>query len=205
MKDVPKFYNDLKLTLEEIFHLLKRGVRDRKSGFHNVVLVTTDKENRADGRTVVLRGFDSEKMEIYFHSDLRAKKISQIKNNNFVSLIFYDEKKKIQIRIKGEASIKPSYKKAWDGLSNWSKRCYLTISAPGESSENPTAGFPEKFEFTAPNDKFSKKGIKNFCYVVISITKVEWLFLASQGHRRALFDISKSNSKIEICSKWLVP
>ena len=144
-------------------------------------------------------------MEIYFHSDLRAKKISQIKNNNFVSLIFYDEKKKIQIRIKGEASIKPSYKKAWDGLSNWSKRCYLTISAPGESSENPTAGFPEKFEFTAPNDKFSKKGIKNFCYVVISITKVEWLFLARQGHRRALFDISKSNSKIEICSKWLVP
>ena len=79
MKDVPKFYNDLKLTLEEIFHLLKRGVRDRKSGFHNVVLVTTDKENRADGRTVVLRGFDSEKMEIYFHSDLRAKKSVKLK------------------------------------------------------------------------------------------------------------------------------
>ena len=38
MKELPKFYNNLDLTLEEIKGLLSRGVKDRKSGFHNFVM-----------------------------------------------------------------------------------------------------------------------------------------------------------------------
>ena len=94
MKEIPKYYDNLDLTLEEILGLIQRGVKDRKSGFHNFVLATSSFKNEPDARTVVLRGFDSEKMEISFHSDLRSQKINQLIKNKNVCLVFYDEKKK---------------------------------------------------------------------------------------------------------------
>ena len=94
MKEIPKYYDNLDLTLEEILGLIQRGVKDRKSGFHNFVLATSSFENEPDARTVVLRGFDSEKMEISFHSDLRSQKINQLNKNKNLCLVFYDEKKK---------------------------------------------------------------------------------------------------------------
>ena len=93
MRQLPNYYNDLELTLKEILGMIQRGVKDRKSGFHNFVIATSSFNNKPDARTVVLRGFDSKKMEISFHSDLRSQKINQLNKNKNVCLVFYDEKK----------------------------------------------------------------------------------------------------------------
>ena len=47
----------------------------------------------------------------------------------------------------------------------------------------------------------SEVGYKNFCIVEASIMKVEWLYLASKGHRRAKFTFK--NNQVE--KKWLIP
>ena len=91
MKEIPKYYDNLDLTLEEILGLIQRGVKDRKSGFHNFVLATSSFKNEPDARTVVLRGFDSEKMEISFHSDLRSQKINQLIDYKMNLNIHYKE------------------------------------------------------------------------------------------------------------------
>ena len=72
----------------------KRGVKDRKSNFHYTTLCTVNEKQEPQGRTVILRGFESETYNLTIHSDYRAKKIEEIKKNKNVSLIFYDEKKK---------------------------------------------------------------------------------------------------------------
>ena len=94
MREIPDHYNNLDLTFEEILSLLQRGVKDRKSGFHNFVIATFSTNHQPDARIVVLRGFDLKKMEISFHSDLRSNKINHINKNKNVCLVFYDEKKK---------------------------------------------------------------------------------------------------------------
>ena len=205
MKELPNYYNNLELTLKEIFGLIERGIKDRKSGFHNFVIATSSLYNKPDARTVVLRGFDTKKMEISFHSDLRSAKINQLKKNKNVCLVFYDEKKKIQLRIKGETYIKKSFSEAWNKLTNWSKRCYLTVNPPGQESEKPSSGFPEEFSLDAPSLEETKDGFKNFGQIRVSINEIEWLFLASQGHRRALFEVKKNGSKFSIEGKWLIP
>jgi len=205
MKQLPNYYNNLDLTLKEILGLIQRGVKDRKSGFHNFVLATSSFKNEPDARTVVLRGFDSKKMEISFHSDLRSEKINQLNKNKNVCLVFYDEKKKIQLRIRGKKNIKKSFHEAWNNLTNWSKRCYLTINPPGQESEKPNSGFPEEFAFNAPSLEETKDGFKNFGQIRVNINEIEWLFLASQGHRRALFEVIKNGSKFLIEGKWLIP
>ena len=204
MKQLPNYYDDLDLTLKEILGLIQRAVKDRKSGFHNFILATSF-DNKPDARTVVLRGFDSEKMELSFHSDLRSQKINQLIKNKNVYLVFYDEKKKIQLRVRGKNNIKKSFHDAWSKLTNWSKRCYLSKNPPGKESENPSSGFSEEFAFDAPSLEQTKEGFKNFGQIRVSINQIEWLFLASQGHRRALFEVIKSGSKILIEGKWLIP
>ena len=83
MKQLPNYYDDLDLTLKEILGLMERAVKDRKSGFHNFVVATSSFDNMPDARIVVLRGFDSKKMEISFHSDLRSQKVNQLNNNKY--------------------------------------------------------------------------------------------------------------------------
>jgi len=100
MREVPNFYNNLDLTLQEIECLLIRGVKDRKSSFHYTMLSTINNKI-PESRTVILRNFNKDIFELNIHSDLRSEKINQIETNNNVSCLFYDDKKKIQIRING--------------------------------------------------------------------------------------------------------
>ena len=97
MKQLPNYYDDLDLTLKEILGLMERAVKDRKSGFHNFVVATSSFDNMPDARIVVLRGFDSKKMEISFHSDLRSQKVNQLNNNKNRELKIEKKTKKIVV------------------------------------------------------------------------------------------------------------
>ena len=204
MRELPPFYNNLELTFEEIKGLLKRGVKDRKSSFHYTTLSTVDEKSTPQSRTVILRSFDDENFLINIHSDYRASKVKDIKKNKKISLSFYDDKKKIQLRIRGDAHIKKSYENSWLKLSNWSRRCYLSENIPGSYEDQPSSGFPEEFSVSSPSNEESKKGIENFCLILIEIKNIEWLYLASQGHRRAIFNINR-NDKLLVESSWMIP
>ena len=205
MKETPRFYNCLKETENEIFSLLFQGVKKRKSNFHNLVLSTINLENKPEARTVILRGFSRDELTISIHSDKRSNKINDIKKNKNVILTFYDDQKKIQLRVRGFAAIEESKKESWDKLSLWSRRCYLTAESPGNKTLNPSSGFPDKFSYESPSKEESEKGLGNFCAIKVFIEQIEWLYLASQGHRRALFEIDRIDSKISVRSQWVVP
>ena len=65
--------------------------------------------------------------------------------------------------------------------------------------------FSEKFSEDAPTLEESETGLKNFSVIDVSINEIEWLYLASQGHRRILFKLIRSKENIEVLSKWLAP
>jgi len=205
MKEIPKFYDCLEETKKEIFSLLFQGVKKRKSNFHNLVLNTLGMDNNPNSRVVILRNFSSQELTVNIHSDFRACKISEIQKNKNVSLVFYDDSKKIQLRVRGEAKVLQSSEKSWIKLSTWSRRCYLTTKKPGSVSGFPTAGFPEVYKNDAPTIRESEEGLKNFSVIKVFIKEIEWLYLASQGHRRALFEIKREDTDIKVLSKWLVP
>jgi len=210
MKNLPKFYNSLKEIEKEIYSSLNKGVKDRESNFHKAVLATINLENKPEVRTVVVRNFEKKKFALSIHTDFRAKKVLELNNNNNVSLLFYDEEKKIQLRIRGWAQVHKSEKKSWNKLSNWSKRCYLTNISPGVHSDKPTSGFPKKHSLHPPNENEASVGLENFCLINVWFNQIEWLYLASQGHRRAIFNILRNahnefNNVKKIEGKWLIP
>ena len=197
----PAYYEDFKEIKKKIWSMLDDAVTNRSSTFRIPVFVCGDQKD-FDGRIVVLRISDQSNNILQFHSDIRSKKITKLKNNKNASMLFYDKKEKIQVRIKVECSVNHNNKitkESWSKTGHISRKCYLVDNGPGTESTNPTSGLkPEldNFDFTM---KQSEEGYKNFSVIQCKIKSIEWLYLASKGHRRARFELDNNKEY------WLVP
>lgn len=164
---------------------LIRAARDRKSPMHTPAVVTSD----VDARTMVLREFDAQAWTLRFHTDTRAPKVAQIEADPRVAVLFYDKGSKIQIRVRGTAEIlrdAPITQTAWDNGTNFARRCYMG-DGPGALSEAPTSGLPPELEGVEPTDEQLVPARDNFAVLLITLTELDWLYLAHTGHVRARF------------------
>ena len=76
---------------------------------------------------MVLREFNLKDRYLRFHTDYRAAKIDHFKNNNSASVLGYDPKLKIQIKLQGTISVHYNdylTQAAWEGSTTRSKKCY---------------------------------------------------------------------------------
>ena len=199
----PDFYNNLDKVYIRIWELHKIGLLNRDAPFHIPVFICNH-DNYADGRMVVLRGINEKDKNLWFHSDIRSNKIKTLKTNPVASLLFYDKKEKVQLRIIGKT--KTNYqnsitRKSWNKTVHMSRQCYLGDKASCSKALLPTSGLTEEIENYEYSIEESEIGYKNFCVIETFINSIEWLYLAAKGHRRALFEFKGSSMK----KKWLVP
>jgi 3-hydroxyisobutyrate dehydrogenase len=190
---IPQFYNNKDLIYDEIWNLLSRGVVDRGEDFRLPTVILNDGK-LSDGRVVVLRGAFKDINTIRFHTDYRSDKIRILKNNNNIYFVFYNKKRKIQVRVKGTAII--NYKndialKAWEKTQIISRKCYLATNPPSKELEGKN-----------PKIDSTEIGYNNFCVIDTKISEFEWLYLASQGHRRAKISLVSEN---KFTSEWVTP
>ena len=197
----PAYYENLEEIQNKYWSMLDDAVTNRASPFRIPVFMCAH-QDEIDGRIVVLRKSDRENNLLQFHTDLRSPKVDILKKNNKASLLFYDKEEKIQLRVKVDCEINnqnPTTEESWKKTQHISRRCYLTDSPPGTTSENPTSGMISKLEDFDYTMEQSEDGYKNFTVIKCYIKSIEWLYLAARGHRRAKFDL-KNNKK-----NWLVP
>jgi 3-hydroxyisobutyrate dehydrogenase len=197
----PAYYENFEEIKNKYWSMLEDAVSNRVSSFRIPVFICSY-QDEVDGRIVVLRKSDRENNLLQFHTDFRSPKVETLKNNNKASLLFYDKEEKIQLRVKVNCEINNQNsitEESWKKTQHISRRCYLTDSPPGTSSENPTSGMISKLEdFDYTMDQ-SEEGFKNFTVIKCNIRSIEWLYLAAKGHRRAMFDIENKEES------WLVP
>ena len=172
---------------EDIKKNLMRAVKDRKHTFHTPVFCNIDDQNSIESRVVVLREFDSQNMILNFHTDFRSPKISSLQKNNNSLFVFYDQKLKIQLRIKTISSINNQNtiaEEMWEGIQLISRKCYLTEKTPSSVTTLPEDGINESLKGKEPTLEESEKGYKNFTVIQNKIQQIDWLYLAASGHRR---------------------
>jgi len=197
----PAYYEDFTEIKKKIWSMLNSAVIDRSSQFRIPVFICGDQSD-FDGRIVVLRKSDEQNNIVQFHSDIRSDKIKKLKKNNKASMLFYDKKEKIQVRLKVECTINHDNeitKESWLKTGHMSRKCYLVDKGPGTESPTPTSGLKPKldnFEFTMEQ---SEEGYKNFTIIQCKVKSIEWLYLTAKGHRRAKFDLETNKDT------WLIP
>ena len=197
----PAYYEDLGEIQNKYWSMLDDAVTNRGSPFRIPVFICT-RQDEIDGRIVVLRKSDRKNNLLQFHTDFRSLKVDILKKNNKASLLFYDKEEKIQLRVKVECEVNNqnfTTEESWKKTQHISRRCYLTDSPPGTSSDNPTSGMISKLEDFDYTMEKSEEGYKNFTVIKCNIKSIEWLYLAAKGHRRAKFNIENNKNN------WLVP
>ncbi|HAT08254.1 MAG TPA: pyridoxamine 5'-phosphate oxidase [Rhodobiaceae bacterium] len=186
-------YDDLNASSAYGWSMLERGVKDRKCAFHTPSIATISATGSPTIRTVVLRGCATEDKTLRFHTDTRSGKIAELKDNPFAAMHFYDAGAKIQLRlaVRLEMLSGGAFDAAWEATRPMSRECYQVMQSPGSIIENPRH---VRFDASASQD-----GEAHFVPVAAHVLRMEWLYLAARGHRRALFDFENDTQN------WLVP
>ena len=155
---------------------LKNGATERDHPFRYFTFATVGSGRIARLRTVVLRKVDSD-LKLTFYADQRSKKVIHIKENNNVSLLFYNPGKLFQLRIDGVATIiedENIKKNYWNDIGTRSQKEYTSATTPGSVIENPdTLGY--------------LKEENHFCAIEIQAFKIEYLKLRQPSHLRVRF------------------
>lgn len=161
---------------------------------YHIFSIATSFDNRPELRTVVLREFNNINYQLSFHTDKRSPKYKEILENPLTTSLFYDNKRRIQIRIKGEAYPLNNHnilKTLWEKLNKESKACYQGIVSPsGELSDDIIIN-KIKQKDTQNNNPLD--GFENFSRIEIKIKEIDILMLHHLGHRRICFTF-KNNS-----------
>jgi pyridoxamine 5'-phosphate oxidase len=191
-------------VLADIWMRLVRGGADRRSAFHTPVIASVDCDGTPQQRIMVLRKCVEAEATLRFHTDLRSHKVLEIAGGARVSVLGYDSGAKIQIRASGIASVTnvgDFADTAWIASSPSSRRCYLTRYGPGTAVDKPISGLPASVENRVPERRETEAGRVNFAVLMVTLDRLEWLYLAHDGHVRARFVKLDHQWKGE----WLIP
>lgn len=201
--------NDTNYNLQGIESLawkkLVNGSVKKKNGFRTMCVGTIDEKNTASLRIVVNRKVDESNKTIYFHTDNRSRKFSDLEQDNRISLLFYDARQKVQIVVKAFATLHTNNAVAndrWKATSPQARLGYMTTQPPNTKSDQPTLGYEERFASIKPLDEESNPFEKNFSVVSCVVYELEFLYLDFHGNRKANFYYE--NGVLEN-SFWTVP
>jgi hypothetical protein len=192
--------SEVGVTLDEIlndaFGLLAAAIKDRAAPFRTVALATVAAEGAPDVRTVVLRSFDAGARRLSVHTDARSTKVAQIQAHPAVALLAWDPARRLQLRLRGQASLRAGdamTRDAWEGLPGATRHLYRLRQAPGTTLTDPS---PNQYD-EAP-EAF---GFARFLVVEIAFDRLEALHLTHLGQIRARFDFAGA----AVDAAWLVP
>ena len=190
--------DDLDLALNYALTKIRTAIKGRDDDLHILNLVTIDKKNIPNTRNIVIRDFSEKKLTIRFHTDKRSSKISDIQNNNKISLLGYERKDRLQIRFDAEATIIDSDEfllDIWKTMYPMSRESYRVIESPGSKIKSL-----EDIKFEEEDDQ-GLNGFENFVAVSCDIQSIEVLYLHHAGHLRA----SYINNNGKLNGEWIVP
>ena len=196
-------YTDYNLTEleQDCWNRLVTGAIKSRTPFHTPSVATISK-GEVSMRTVVLRKALPLERELRFHTDIRSTKWDELIMNPSISALFYDAEDRIQLRIKGKATLNHKNEmtaKAWETTSLSSRKCYLTLHSPSSFADASTSGLSEDMEQENYTLAESEVGYTNFGIVSIQVQSIDWLWLNHAGHRRAFFDYSDGSFQ------WMIP
>lgn len=183
-------------VLANAWQLLQLGVSNRRHGFHHAAVATIGTTGLPRIRVVILRAADFKSNTLRFHTDLRSQKCRDLAANPNLSVVFYDEPSRTQLRVEGQATLHTQDELAdasWKAAQPMSRLTYATMPAPGLVIETP-----DGFSIPPPQSDV-EWAREHFAVVQVHIHTLQWLYLRQGGQRCAMFDLRSG------AMQWTVP
>jgi pyridoxine/pyridoxamine 5'-phosphate oxidase len=173
--------NDSLDTLQtKVWAELRKGAVQKKHPFHNVVFSSIN-DNAPASRWVVLRKVTEDHRFLIF-TDARSEKVEQLRANPNATLLFYHNRKGVQVRVNGTVSLHHNDELTatyWPGVKGSpGVKSYQTKAAPGTAIPSAAEG---KMTDASLNDR-------HFMIIEVIPHTLEVLQLGREGHVRAQFE-----------------
>jgi len=184
MKKISK--SELKSIYNREIDFLEDGILNISNPYHFFCLTTTNGKN-ASSRTVVLRNLKKNNLSFYFNADYRSPKVKHLLSNDFCFALFYDNKRKMQLRASCRSIIhykNKLSKKIWDKTPLQSRKCYMGKFNPSQDLKEWHPNIPKKYLKKDPDKKDSQSGYDNFTVINLKVNSIDILELHHDGHIR---------------------
>jgi len=172
----------------QAWDLLVRAAHGRSDPMRTPMMASYD-GRQCQLRTIVLREVNKTERKLLFFTDGRSPKVHQLKKYPSTAITFWDPRRKVQLRLQGQAILKSGGEEArayWDGLSLRGRSSYAATKPPGTLSESDTDGLPAFW-----SDEMDKKeadfAFHNFMLIQVEAEEIDALHLHPEGHQRAVF------------------
>ena len=166
-------------------HLMS-AVKEGNSAYH-IFSLSTINNQQPESRMVVLRKVNESPFRLFFNLDARSPKSNQLKNNNFCSTLFYDQSRRIQMRMKCSIDIHYNNdltQRVWNNTALQSRKCYMGQYNPSSILNKWHPNVPLQYIDKDPTKEDSEQGYKNFMHIQLNIVKTDILELHYDGHVR---------------------
>ncbi|MBC9795291.1 pyridoxamine 5'-phosphate oxidase family protein [Sinomicrobium weinanense] len=176
--------------LDSIKNDLLKATRKQRHRFRYFSMATCGLHGHVRQRMLVLREV-ADDFTLTAYTDSRSKKITHIKENSEVSLLFFDPRRFVQISITAKAAIEKDEKTVlalWDQIKPRSRKDYITELPPGTVIPDPS-GLEHQ------------DNVHYFTVLRLFPEKIEYVKLQKIHHLRILF-VREGNSW---SSNYLVP
>ncbi|MCP4751695.1 MAG: pyridoxamine-phosphate oxidase [Proteobacteria bacterium] len=203
MKKKTGKWETLEGILNEVWSMLEHGATDFNDPFHWPVLGTVGRDG-CQQRSVVFRQLIMPARILVCHTDARARKAKEIRDFERTGWHFYHPKKKVQLRLAGQAELHTDdafVDDQWAKAGITTRLNYCATDPPGTPIDKPSSGLPDLLRNKIPTLLDTEKGRENFMSITCRIDSIDWLVLSVLGNRRARFDWQENN----LNSTWLVP
>lgn len=193
MREIPS----LDHLSQEIWEKLIMAADPNGHPWHTPCIATTSGRH-AHNRMVVLRAVKAGSRQLFFHSDLRAQKISDLQQHNNISWLFWDPQKGEQIRLRAQTVIRNQDEltaQHWESLDQATRSLYAHKHPPGY----PLPPSHQGNSATEPSG--SAEAYSHFAVVVTTVDYMDWLQLSETQHLRAQFHWNGENWE----GQWVVP
>lgn len=171
---------------EAIWRELERATTERGHAWRTPVLATVDRGGMPQARTVVLREANQAEQRLTVYTDHRSPKAAELTGCPQAVFVFWSSALSWQLRVETEVRVEVEgdrVEHAWERVRQTAGAAdYLSLEAPGSPLAQDAGGRAERHALGA---------------LVCTVTRIDWLELSANGHRRALL--------IDGQLQWLVP
>lgn len=204
---VPEMNNKLANieSLEDLLQLcwqeLQSAASDRKHPMRQLSLATIGLDHSIEQRTVILRQVEASQVSILSYTDVRAGKVSELKQNPAIHYLAWHPELRLQIRLKGKASLHHDdeiQRSAWQQLDYFGRMLYSASLPPAKVIKAPQLGVDA---YTHPPEVDTEAWRENFVVIKAQITQLECLVLGREKQLRASYTYGPK----QLDATWLVP
>lgn len=181
---------------------LEEAPNQKDHPFKTCTVATITPDGLPDTRMVVLRLASKTDQKLWFHTDLRAQKVTHLHNQPEIVVLFWDDETQVQLRCRARTTIHTDDALAnehWTKLWEGSRKMYLSEHEPGSVQPKPYPGFPPEIGERLPTKEETEAGRPNFAVVECTVYEIDYLRLSRAGQIRARFQYETRDFD------WLAP